>query len=90
MSEIGDIESGRMLAAKECTDCHKIDRSHLRPQPIAAAPDFVDIANTPGVSPTSLFVFLHTSHLPMPNIILTREESLDVIAYILALRKPAK
>jgi len=47
---------------------------------------FSDIANTRGITATALRVFLTTSHSKMPNLILTPEETADVIAYILSLR----
>jgi hypothetical protein len=36
---------------------------------------------------TALRVFLTTSHPKMPNLILTPEDTTDVIAYILSLRE---
>jgi hypothetical protein len=36
---------------------------------------------------TALRVFLTSSHPKMPNLILTPEETADVIAYILSLRE---
>jgi hypothetical protein len=51
------------------------------------APDFQIIANTPGMTATALSAFLLTSHPKMPNFILSRGQSADVITYILSLRK---
>ena len=89
-SEIGDAARGRTLAAKECAGCHRIGKASLRIGSPAAAPDFAAIANTSGITPTALYVFLTTSHPSMPNIMLTRNEISDVIAYILGLRRPLK
>jgi hypothetical protein len=50
------------------------------------APDFRAIANTSGMTATALHAFLRTAHPKMPNLILTPEQSADVIAYILSLR----
>jgi cytochrome c len=47
-----------------------------------------DVANTSGMTATAIRVFLMTSHPQMPNLILTPEETEDVIAYILSLRVP--
>jgi hypothetical protein len=46
-----------------------------------------DISNTRGITATALRAFLTTSHPKMPNLILTPEETADVIAYILSLRE---
>ncbi len=51
-------------------------------------PAFRDVANTSGMTATAIRVFLRTSHPKMPNLILTPEETEDVIAYILSLRVP--
>jgi hypothetical protein len=51
------------------------------------APDFQAIASTPGTTATALSAFLLSSHPKMPNFILSREQAVDVITYILSLRK---
>jgi hypothetical protein len=56
------------------------------PRTLPIAPDFKAIANTPATTATSLRVFLATSHPKMPNLILTQQQSADVIACILSLR----
>jgi hypothetical protein len=53
---------------------------------IVIAPDFQAIANTPGMTATALRAFLQTPHPKMPNLILTPEQSDDVIAFLLSLR----
>jgi hypothetical protein len=35
---------------------------------------------------TALTVWMQTSHPTMPNIVLTKQETLDVVAYILSLK----
>ena len=55
---------------------------------IVIGPAFREIANTSGMTATAIRVFLRTSHPKMPNLILTPEETDDVIAYILSLRVP--
>jgi hypothetical protein len=44
------------------------------------------VVEDPSVSELSLRAFLQTSHATMPNLILTPEETDDLIAYILTLR----
>jgi mono/diheme cytochrome c family protein len=85
----GNVSAGRAFAIKTCSQCHLVTgRRSLIPKP-NGPPDFVAIADTPSITPTSLYVFLHTPHPNMPNLILSQTESHDVIAYILSLRKEA-
>jgi hypothetical protein len=53
---------------------------------IVIEPDFQAIANTPGMTATALRAFLQTPHPKMPNLILTPEQSDDVIAFLLSPR----
>ena len=53
---------------------------------IAIGPDFQTIANTPGMTAMALRAFLQTPHPKVPNLILTPEQSADVIAFLLSLR----
>jgi mono/diheme cytochrome c family protein len=82
----GDLAAGHALAHDVCLLCHEIERD---PQPriLDIAPDFRTIAETPGITATALSAFLLTSHPKMPNIILSKEESSDVVTYILSLKK---
>jgi hypothetical protein len=52
----------------------------------ANAPDFHAIANMSSTTPFGLMVWLTNPHPSMPSLVLTRQESTDVIAYILSLR----
>src|SRR6516162_2010050 len=84
--DIGDRQKGRALARQVCAECHAVGRRTLRstnPQ----SPSFVSIAATPGMTATALNVFLHTSHRNMPNLILNAEQTADITAYILSLKK---
>jgi len=87
LSEIGDIQSGRKLAVQDCRSCHHIGPGSPGPQTRKEPPSFYAIANMASTTPTSLYVFLHTSHPTMPNLRLDKKESDDVIAYILSLRR---
>ena len=51
------------------------------------AADFAEIANVPSTTELSLKVFLGSSHKSMPNFILQPEETDDIVAYILSLRR---
>jgi mono/diheme cytochrome c family protein len=84
---VGDIAAGRAFAARVCSPCHAIAPDPHAPRMFEIAPDFQTIADTPGITATALNAFMLTSHPKMPNLILSREQSADVIAYILSLRK---
>src|SRR6185312_10336970 len=62
----GDALKGRTLAQQECAQCHRVSSTALPPKLLHAGPAFGDIANSASITPTSLFVFLHSSHPPMP------------------------
>ena len=84
----GDAQRGHAFAVEECSQCHRVARAAPPTGFANIGPDFAAIADSASITPTSLFVFLHSSHPPMPNIILSRQESADVIAYIISLRRP--
>lgn len=81
----GDPIAGRQFALQMCAECHIVADDQLVER-LALAPAFQDIAESPIATPVSLSAFLQTPHASMPDLILTPEESDDVIAYILSLR----
>ena len=83
----GNVRTGRELAVTTCSECHVVVPRRLTRPRVGGAPDFADIANARGMTRTALFVFLHTPHPTMPNLVLSDRESSDAIAYILSLRK---
>ena len=82
--DIGSAARGETLAREVCAVCHAIAPGEI--SPIAEAPEFAEIANLVSTTRQSLFVFLNTPHPTMPDLILEREESDDLIAYILSLK----
>jgi hypothetical protein len=91
----GDAQEGHTFALQACTGCHVV-ASDQPFKPIYAGdirpPDFKDIASKPGVTADSLIHYLDTlptipkdSH--MANADLTPEQTRDVVAYILFLRR---
>ncbi|HLH96392.1 MAG TPA: cytochrome c [Xanthobacteraceae bacterium] len=84
--EFGDRQKGRALARQVCAECHAVGNRRLR-SPNTQSPTFAAIAATPGMTATALNVFLHTSHRNMPNIILSADQTSDIAAYILSLKK---
>jgi mono/diheme cytochrome c family protein len=79
-----DAAAGADVARKHCSGCHQTEE---RPRPIIGfAPAFAKIANTKGMTQTSIEVFLKTPHEVMPNYVLSEREISDVAAYIAGLR----
>jgi cytochrome c2 len=83
-----DVAAGRAFARDACKSCHIVDPDDRATKSIVIGPGFRDIANTLGMTATALRVFLTTSHPKMPNLILTPQQTADVIAYMLSLRDP--
>ena len=82
----GDIDAskdGLAYAQTCCATCHGVAGE---PSPLSAAPRFNDVAAQRGITAMSLQVWLQTSHPTMPNIVLTKQDTLDVVAYILSLK----
>ena len=88
--EGGNVRAGRELAVNTCAECHMVIVRHYTKPKREPPPDFVEVANAPGTTARALYVFLHTPHPTMPNLILSDQESANVIAYILSLKKPGR
>jgi mono/diheme cytochrome c family protein len=84
--ERGDWRKGRSLARGVCAECHAVRTRELR-SPNAEAPRFATIASTPGMTAMALNAALHTSHRTMPNVVLDADDTTNIVAYILSLRK---
>ncbi len=83
----GDPETGRAFALQACTPCHVVSTRQVSPRRFAIGPDFDVVANAATTTPSGLHAFLSTPHPTMPNLILTRQEQMDVIAYIMSLKR---
>ena len=84
--DIGDMRQGRRLALDVCASCHAA-RAGQTQSPLATAPTFEEIANTPGMTAAALNFWLTAHvHRTMPLIILSPQQVRDVSAYILSLR----
>jgi mono/diheme cytochrome c family protein len=81
-----DAQKGRVLAREVCAECHAVGRQTLR-SPNARSPSFVAIAATPGMTEAALNFILHTPHRNMPNIVLNAQQTAEISAYILSLKK---
>ena len=83
---IGDLRQGRRLALDVCASCHAVRAGQTR-SPLATAPSFEEIANTPGMTAAALAFWLTAaSHPTMPNLILSSQQLRDASAYILSIR----
>jgi len=79
------ISAGRQLAESWCKTCHAIGSDVSgAPHP---GPDFIKVANMPSTTELALKVFLRTSHPSMPNIVLTPEQTDNLVTYILSLKR---
>ena len=85
-STASDVTAGRSLAERWCSSCHVVDPTQQRGTSIGAPP-FSAIAQMSSTTAMSLRAFLTTSHPPMPDLHLTRDEIDDVSAYILSLKQ---
>jgi mono/diheme cytochrome c family protein len=83
--DIGDAKAGRLLAQTWCAGCHVVDPASGRAAS-TAAPGFQEIANMPSTTAMALRVFLQTPHGQMPDLQLSRNETDNVIAYVLGFR----
>ena len=88
-AEGGDAKAGRAFAQETCTKCHAIGSDGKAISPNKAAPTFRSVAGMSTTTPLGLRVFLSTPHPTMPNLILSKTEMDNVIAYILSLRAEA-
>jgi mono/diheme cytochrome c family protein len=79
----GDPQAGFELAQSVCSKCHGIS---AEPSPLPQAPRFREVADQKGMTGTALVVWMQTSHPTMPNIILSKAETENVVAYILSLK----
>lgn len=82
----GDPVRGEAYVRDICASCHAVERGALG-SPIADAPTFQEIADTPGMTARALTVWLTTFHpeRTMPNLVVAPQDRQDVIAYILSL-----
>jgi len=85
-SSSGDAAAGGRSAERICSECHAVGAGEgLSPHP--QAPPFQVIANARGKNEIALKVWFQVPHRSMPEFVLAEQESEDLIAYILSLRK---
>lgn len=81
-------ERGLTLATKFCKECHVVDRGSTSVVP-AGPPPFHTIATRPDQSVERIRNVLINPHPPMPDMSLSNDEILDLIAYLDKLRTDA-
>jgi mono/diheme cytochrome c family protein len=83
--EPGDPRAGLAFALVHCAECHAVSSAD-KMSPNSAAPSFVSVANSSGMTGRALAVWLETSHPTMPNLVLAQKDRDNVIAYIMDLK----
>jgi mono/diheme cytochrome c family protein len=78
-----DPYNGERLARQWCAACHVVAPDQK--QADADVPAFAAIAKSPGFSRDKIAYFLLDPHPKMPNMSLTRAESIDLADYIASL-----
>jgi mono/diheme cytochrome c family protein len=79
----GDPQAGFEYAQAVCSGCHAISAER---SPLPQATRFREVADRPGMTGTALRVWLETHHPTMPNIVVEKNDMLNVVAYILSLK----
>ncbi len=82
----GDVQRGRELSERVCSNCHKLKADPTGPVSTDVL-SFPSIANRPGVTAESLAGRIIVPHPAMPDVHLTVRELPEVIAYILSLKR---
>jgi mono/diheme cytochrome c family protein len=82
----GDAQAGRAFALENCRPCHVVAPTSASAVRFANAPEFRAIANDARTTQLGLTVWLTNPHPTMPTLVLSPQETRDVIAYILSLR----
>ena len=79
--ELGNAAAGLEYAQKFCSGCHAVTAMLF-----SQVPSFQEVADTTGMTPRALVVWLTTSHPNMPDIIVAPDDMDNVVAYIMSLR----
>jgi mono/diheme cytochrome c family protein len=82
---VGNPGFGRGLANDLCGDCHIVspDQQFSGER---LGPNLVERARDPEITELALRSYLQTTHPLMPNIMLTQQQTDDIIAYLLTFK----
>ncbi len=78
-------QAGKALAERACSSCHLLPGATVSSVP-TGTPTFRGIANKPGQSGDDIANVLMKPHAPMPDLQLSRQDILDITAYLEELR----
>lgn len=81
--------NGKTVATRVCAGCHDVS-DDLKAAPNrrpGVPPPFLTVAASPDLNAVELGKFLRFPHGEMDNLVMTRRESDDVVAYIMSLRR---
>lgn len=81
----GDPMAGRELARNLCAECHVVEPGQ-GDVPGVGAPPFPGLASDTAVTEMSLRFLLQRPHDRMPDLLLTKDQTDDVISHILTLK----
>ena len=82
---LADIAEGRALALQWCSSCHLVADRQAQPA-VDGVPAFKALANDPSVTEFRLRMFMQTPHPVMPNFMLSRQQTDDLVGYIQSLK----
>ncbi len=77
-----NVENGRRVSERWCSECHAID-----PGKSGRTLSFAAIAARPGITSDMISSFLLMPHSTMPNLPLTRKDAQDIAAFIMEMKK---
>lgn len=78
------VSRGQHLVRAWCSECHAVGPPGVRARHDL---DFTAIANMTSTTELSLRVFLQSSHVGMPNLIVKGRDLDDIVAFILSLKQ---
>ena len=80
-----DAHNGEQIARRWCEPCHVVAPDQR--EVTGEAPPFATIAKSPGFDAARIATFLLDPHPKMPDMSLTRIETVDLAAYIATLAR---
>jgi mono/diheme cytochrome c family protein len=86
---VGNPGFGKGLANQLCGDCHIVSPD----QQFSGGrlgPNLVERARDPGITELALRSYMQTTHPVMPNIMLSQQQTDDIIAYLLTFKGSAR
>lgn len=79
-----NADNGRRLSERWCSECHALEAT---PGKAGRAQSFASIAAKETITFEMISSFLRLPHATMPNLPLTRKDTQDIAAFIMALKK---